>query len=373
MNPDELAAAGRALYGEQWQVPLGVAVDVTDRAMRRYLRNERPIPVRVKRKVHNILVQRFQEIGLLIGYLVDSTNHSVLHCPTNALFRYDDAGNLSLVHPGMAAWDDVPKVTEGAEEAIRHERERDKELAERFIRESAWWLTHSSNRPVRAPRHAERLYNSRHGWAVDFGVNTFLVGKAIERCIRVLDRCCDETAAGQVLSRSDVEAKLKCVIRGAVANSNGQEYQGLYPAKNDMMEFGAQGIGVDDSVRFMLAESNLRWHGDALATPEPAPPAVNEALAKEEPPFNPVFLKKVDELQLTVRLYNSLKNENIVRIGDLVQKTQGELLRTPNFGRKLLNEVVEVLAKIGLRLGMEVPGWPVENIDEFAGQFEKSY
>jgi DNA-directed RNA polymerase subunit alpha len=72
--------------------------------------------------------------------------------------------------------------------------------------------------------------------------------------------------------------------------------------------------------------------------------------------FNPAFLKKVDELELSVRSANCLKNDNIVYIGDLVQKSEAEMLRTPNFGRKSLNEIKEVLAQMGLHLGMEVAG-----------------
>jgi DNA-directed RNA polymerase subunit alpha len=89
--------------------------------------------------------------------------------------------------------------------------------------------------------------------------------------------------------------------------------------------------------------------------------------------FNPAFLKKVDELELSVRSANCLKNDNIVYIGDLVQKSEQEMLRTPNFGRKSLNEIKEVLAQMGLHLGMEVPGWPPENIDELAKRFEDHY
>jgi DNA-directed RNA polymerase subunit alpha len=89
--------------------------------------------------------------------------------------------------------------------------------------------------------------------------------------------------------------------------------------------------------------------------------------------FNPAFLKKVDELELSVRSANCLKNDNIVYIGDLVQKTEAEMLRTPNFGRKSLNEIKEVLAQMGLHLGMEVPGWPPENVEELAKRFEDHY
>jgi DNA-directed RNA polymerase subunit alpha len=100
-----------------------------------------------------------------------------------------------------------------------------------------------------------------------------------------------------------------------------------------------------------------------------------EAAIEEIPDlaFNPAFLKKVDELELSVRSANCLKNDNIVYIGDLVQKTEAEMLRTPNFGRKSLNEIKEVLAQMGLHLGMEVPGWPPENIDELAKRFEDHY
>lgn len=89
--------------------------------------------------------------------------------------------------------------------------------------------------------------------------------------------------------------------------------------------------------------------------------------------FNAALLKKVDELELSVRSANCLKNDNIVYIGDLIQKTEAEMLRTPNFGRKSLNEIKEVLATMGLHLGMEVPNWPPENIEELAKRFEDQY
>ena len=92
-----------------------------------------------------------------------------------------------------------------------------------------------------------------------------------------------------------------------------------------------------------------------------------------EPPFNRNLLRKVDELELSVRSANCLKNDNIVYIGDLVQKTEAEMLRTPNFGRKSLNEIKEVLAQMGLHLGMEIPNWPPENIEELAKRLDEPY
>ncbi len=86
--------------------------------------------------------------------------------------------------------------------------------------------------------------------------------------------------------------------------------------------------------------------------------------------FNPALLKKVDELELSVRSANCLKNDNIVYIGDLIQKTEAEMLRTPNFGRKSLNEIKEVLSNMSLHLGMEIPDWPPDNIDELAKKHE---
>jgi DNA-directed RNA polymerase subunit alpha len=90
-------------------------------------------------------------------------------------------------------------------------------------------------------------------------------------------------------------------------------------------------------------------------------------------PFNRALLRKVDELELSVRSANCLKNDNLIYIGDLVQKTESEMLRTPNFGRKSLNEIKEVLVQMGLNLGMEVPGWPPENIEELIKKLDEPF
>ena len=93
----------------------------------------------------------------------------------------------------------------------------------------------------------------------------------------------------------------------------------------------------------------------------------------EELPFNRNLLRKVDELELSVRSANCLKNDNIVYIGDLVQKTEGEMLRTPNFGRKSLNEIKEVLKVMNLELGMDVENWPPENIEDLAKRLDEPF
>ena len=81
------------------------------------------------------------------------------------------------------------------------------------------------------------------------------------------------------------------------------------------------------------------------------------------PPLDPILMRPVDDLELTVRSANCLKAENIYYIGDLIQRTENELLKTPNLGRKSLNEIKEVLAQHGLTLGMRLENWPPANLD----------
>lgn len=90
-------------------------------------------------------------------------------------------------------------------------------------------------------------------------------------------------------------------------------------------------------------------------------------------PFNKNLLRKVDDLELSVRSANCLKSENIVYIGDLVQRTEADMMKTPNFGRKSLTEIKEVLSQLGIGLGMEVAGWPPENIEELAKGLDDPY
>ena len=102
------------------------------------------------------------------------------------------------------------------------------------------------------------------------------------------------------------------------------------------------------------------------------PQEVTISETPKEPEFNRNLLRKVDELELSVRSMNCLKNDNIIYIGDLVQKSEGEMLRTPNFGRKSLNEIKEILNGMSLYLGMEIPNWPPENIAELSKKLEES-
>ena len=117
-------------------------------------------------------------------------------------------------------------------------------------------------------------------------------------------------------------------------------------------------VSFDDS---MVAQSPII----GMAAPSSSHTAESDANQ-----LNRYLLKKVDELELSVRSANCLKNDNIIYIGDLVGKTEAEMLRTPNFGRKSLNEIKEVLSSMGLRLGMDIPGWPPENIEDMAKKLE---
>ncbi|MEY4161265.1 MAG: hypothetical protein RLZZ136_1886 [Pseudomonadota bacterium] len=128
------------------------------------------------------------------------------------------------------------------------------------------------------------------------------------------------------------------------------------------------------AARILQDQLALFVHFEDVA-PVGASPMVGLAAAPSEEgdtnQLNRYLLKKVDELELSVRSANCLKNDNIIYIGDLVQKTEAEMLRTPNFGRKSLNEIKEVLSSMGLRLGMDIPGWPPENIEEMAKKLEQ--
>jgi DNA-directed RNA polymerase subunit alpha len=133
------------------------------------------------------------------------------------------------------------------------------------------------------------------------------------------------------------------------------------------------------AARILQDQLQLFVHFDEgqVRAPQPAmmggstPSAMPMETQADTNQLNRYLLKKVDELELSVRSANCLKNDNIIYIGDLVQKTEAEMLRTPNFGRKSLNEIKEVLASMGLRLGMDIPGWPPENIEEMAKKLEQ--
>ena len=99
----------------------------------------------------------------------------------------------------------------------------------------------------------------------------------------------------------------------------------------------------------------------------------NEISSTEEVAFNKNLLTKVEDLELSVRSANCLKNEGIFYIGDLIQRSEIDMLKTPNFGKKSLNEIKAVLDSMGLTFGMEIPGWSKERIEELSKESDKQY
>jgi len=113
---------------------------------------------------------------------------------------------------------------------------------------------------------------------------------------------------------------------------------------------------VRQSARILMDQ--LRVFGELEGMAEPV------AALRSTPSVDPIFLRPVDDLELTVRSANCLKAENIYHIGDLIQRTENELLKTPNLGRKSLNEIKEVLAARGLTLGMKLENWPPVGLEK---------
>ena len=119
---------------------------------------------------------------------------------------------------------------------------------------------------------------------------------------------------------------------------------------------------VDPEAAIKLAASILHDQLSVFVDFEKVKEQVQEEVHVEEQPFDPVLLRPVDDLELTVRSANCLKAENIFYIGDLIQRTEVELLRTPNLGKKSLTEIKDILALKGLSLGMRLENWPPENL-----------
>jgi DNA-directed RNA polymerase subunit alpha len=90
---------------------------------------------------------------------------------------------------------------------------------------------------------------------------------------------------------------------------------------------------------------------------------LTEVEVQQAPQIDPVLLRPVDDLELTVRSANCLKAENIYYIGDLIQRHENDLLKAPNLGRKSLNEIKDILAAKGLSLGMKVENWPPQGVE----------
>lgn len=123
---------------------------------------------------------------------------------------------------------------------------------------------------------------------------------------------------------------------------------------------------VDPEAAIKHAASILHDQLSVFVDFEKVKELVQEEVVVEEQSFDPVLLRPVDDLELTVRSANCLKAENIFYIGDLIQRTEVELLRTPNLGKKSLTEIKDILAMKGLSLGMRLENWPPEHLADRA-------
>lgn len=112
---------------------------------------------------------------------------------------------------------------------------------------------------------------------------------------------------------------------------------------------------IRDAARILIGQLSV------FANLEGSP---NEVEVKSAPQVDPILLRPVDDLELTVRSANCLKAENIFYIGDLIQRSENELLKAPNLGRKSLNEIKDVLATKGLTLGMKLENWPPVGLEK---------
>lgn len=136
--------------------------------------------------------------------------------------------------------------------------EIERELAEEFISNSAYWNHPKSHRLVRAPGHATNIYGSQNNWRIDFGANSFLVGHAIYRCQQTLLEFLEKAESGYVMPIPELRGKLELIVQGAVANHEGYEYEGYYSAVYDnFIIFGVQAINICDFVNLVLRKAKL--------------------------------------------------------------------------------------------------------------------
>ena len=139
-----------------------------------------------------------------------------------------------------------------------------------------------------------------------------------------------------------------------------------------LLNIETDGTITPEDATALAARIMIEQLGNFVNFEDPQPVIVEEEITPDAL-LNPHLLRKVEELELSVRSANCLKNDNIVYIGDLVQKSESEMLRTPNFGRKSLNEIKEVLTNMSLNLGQMIPEWPPENLEQLAKKIDDQF
>lgn len=128
-----------------------------------------------------------------------------------------------------------------------------------LVRASAWWLSHPSGNPVRAPRHASRLEKQEWGWSLEFGANHFLVGRAIQRASPILCEGLNVLRHGKFLNEKHLVLEIKNALPSCVANYKGDEYES-YASRRGRLIFGTQAVDTTDAARFLIQASGLAKH-----------------------------------------------------------------------------------------------------------------
>lgn len=144
MTPEKLTTIGTALYGERWQTPLANDLQVADRTMRRWLAGESPIPENIGAELLALFEKRKRMLNALTDYSTNALDHTVMNVRTNTVFTYDEAGRLTLRHPGFAKPNEIPAITDGALEALRLELQRDPRV-------KGYWIDRGSGRMMASP------------------------------------------------------------------------------------------------------------------------------------------------------------------------------------------------------------------------------
>jgi Bacterial RNA polymerase, alpha chain C terminal domain len=228
------------------------------------------------------------------------------------------------------------------------------------------------------------------GWSRDMGQKLLLSADLALK--RVTEKSLDELEKEQTCFRLERDVwegreggravKYRaCVMAHANLNLNGSYLVQLELTRDDIDRLfylvnGDRSLPklLETFLSFKLVENvGLAQEPGARIAVEDTPDEMKSPTVAKESEVNLLFFRKVDSLKLSERSANCLKNDYIVYIGDLVQKTEAEMLRTPNFGPRSLNEIKEVLAGMGLQLGMEVANWPPENVEELSQRFGNEY
>jgi len=129
-------------------------------------------------------------------------------------------------------------------------------IAQFFIKKCAMW-DHPTGKWVSAPKHVKRIVNGRYGWEIEFGANTFLVARAIEKSTHFVRRLIDQVERGEVIRNSKISSQLDLIISGSVSNYEGEIFEGYYSIESGLLRFGTQGINVEAFKSYIIGTTEI--------------------------------------------------------------------------------------------------------------------